>query len=287
MATLQKDVVTNIEKMKEFHSPIYSPIEDRDGILHIVSTNGCVYHIVNDEVSNVCNTSGQPTGLIFDSEAGSYIADNAHQAILSQGLSDAKASKFEVIKDFEGVPLQGPNSLIINKDGNTLFFTDSGGFGHTTSANPRGSVFTVDLEATMIKPLIYELLAFPCGLVLSPDESALYVSETCKNRVLRLIQYPAGVFHCSTFHQFCGRFGPSALAMHHKNYLFVARYDFPDSSNDGLISILGEKGELVGEIIIPDCPEITGLQFSNGDPDLLYMTEKTHNCLYKMSVNLK
>jgi len=287
MAKKQKDIATSIEKIAEFHSPIYSPIEDREEILHVASTNGYVYNLKDSEVSSVYNTSGQPTGLAFDVEAGSYIADIAHQAILSQGLTGSKAEKFEVIKDYEGMPLLGPNSLIINKDGNSLFFTDSGPFGHTTTANPRGSVYTVDLESCIIKPLIYELLAYPCGLALSPDESALYVAEMCKNRVLRLIQYPAGIFHSSTFYQFSGRLGPISLAMHYRNYLFVARYDFPECSKDGVITVISEKGELITEIIIPGVPEITGLQFAASNGDILYVTEKTHNSLYKLSINIK
>eukprot|EP00826_Nyctotherus_ovalis_P058053 TRINITY_DN7959_c0_g1_i12.p1 TRINITY_DN7959_c0_g1~~TRINITY_DN7959_c0_g1_i12.p1 ORF type:complete len:288 (-),score=72.88 TRINITY_DN7959_c0_g1_i12:113-976(-) len=287
MAIKQKDIITSIEKVVQFHSPIYSPIEDREERLHLASTNGYVYQLSGEEVATVYNTSGQPTGLAFDPEAGSYIADMAHQAILSQGLVGLKAEKFEVIKDYEGTPLLGPNSLIINKDGNSLFFTDSGPFGHTTTANPRGSVFTVDLESCIIKPLIHELLAYPCGLALSPDEAALYVAETCKNRVLRLIQYPAGVFHSSTFFQFAGRLGPTALAIHYRNYVFVAHYDFPECSKDGVIVVISEKGELVAEIVIPEAPEITGLQFAASDGDVLYVTEKTHNCLYKLTVNIK
>jgi len=287
MAAVQKDVLVQIEKIADFHSPIYSPIEDKSGILHVASTNGYVYQLGEGEISSLYNTSGQPTGLVFDSEAGSYIADSAHQAILSQGLAAPRAEKFEVIKDFEGVPLLGPNSLIIDKDANTLFFTDSGAFGHTSVSNPKGSVFTVDLEANSIKPLIYGLLAYPCGLALSPNESALYVAEMCKNRILRLIQYPSGIFHCSTFYQFSGRFGPTALAMHQKGCLFVARYDFPECSKDGVITVIRERGDIEGEIVIPNAPEITGLYFSKTNPDLLYVTEKTNNCLYKVLVNIK
>ncbi len=287
MAAAQKEVVAQIEKVADFHSPIYSPVEDKAGVLYVVSTDGYVYQVAENEITSLYNTSGQPTGLAFDAEAGSYIADSAHQAILSQGLSAAKADKFEVIKDFEGVPLLGPNSLIISKDASTLFFTDSGVFGHTSIANPRGSLFTVDLEANSIKPLIYQLLACPYGLALSPSESAIYVAEMCKNRVLRLIQYPSGIYHCSTFYQFSGRFGPSALAMHQKGCLFVARYDFSECSKDGLITVIRERGDVEGEIVIPNGPEITGLYFSHANPDLLYVTEKTTNSLYKILVNIK
>ena len=258
MTAPPKELVVSMEKLADFHSPIYSPIEDNAGNLYITSTNGYIYQLTENDINSLYNTSGQPTALVFDSEGGSYIADPAHQAILSQGPAGTKAEKFEVIKDFEGIPLLGPNSLIINKNCSALYFTDSGTFGQTGLENPRGSIYTVNLEANSIKPLIHEQLAYPSGLALSPDESSIYVAETCKNRILRLVQYPSSIFYHSTYYQFSGRFGPTAIAMNQKNYLFAARYDFPECSKDGIISVINEKSKLEGEIVIPNGPEITG-----------------------------
>lgn len=36
------------------------------------------------------STGGQPTGLVFDMQGSSFIADQAHQAILSQTMVDNK-----------------------------------------------------------------------------------------------------------------------------------------------------------------------------------------------------
>jgi len=68
-----------------------------------------------------------------------------------------------------------------------LFFTDSGPFGDTSLENSKGSVYMVDLDACVIKPLALSCLAYPSGLVLSNDEKILYVCETCRNRVLRFV----------------------------------------------------------------------------------------------------
>ncbi len=51
-----------------------------------------------------------------------------------------------------------------------LFFTDSGPFGETSLENPKGSLFLIDLEAMIIKPLALNCLAYPTGLALSLDE---------------------------------------------------------------------------------------------------------------------
>jgi len=68
-----------------------------------------------------------------------------------------------------------------------LYFTDSGPFGHTSMANPMGSLFMIDLSAMVLKPLCLNKLAYPSGLCLSSDEKILYVSETCANRILRYV----------------------------------------------------------------------------------------------------
>lgn len=282
-----KDFVVSVEKMASFQAPIYSPIDDNAGNLYVTSSDGYIYRKNETEINPLYNTTGQPTGLAFDIEAGLYIADPAHQGILGQGLPEPKAERLSFVKEYEGTPLLGPNSLILNKDGSSLFFTDSGPFGLTGLANPRGSIYTIDIETNSIKPLIHELLAQPYGLTLSLDESSLFVAEMCKNRVLRLVQHPAGIFHFSTFCQFSGRFGPSAIAMHQSNNLFVAQYDFPECNKNGTILIVNENSKIEGEIVIPDGPEITGISFSHVNADLLYVTEKTTNSLYKVIVNMQ
>ena len=53
------------------------------------------------------------------------------------------------------------------------------------------------------------------------------MAELMSNRILRLVQRPGGVFHCSVFHQFNGKLGPTSLVYHPgKDALLVARYDF-------------------------------------------------------------
>jgi hypothetical protein len=66
--------------------------------------------------------------------------------------------------------------MILSEKNNTLFFTDSGPMGETSLENPTGSVFAIDLSVSMLKPVIYNKLAYPSGLALSPEENVLYVS---------------------------------------------------------------------------------------------------------------
>lgn len=120
----------------------------------------------------------------------------------------------------------------------------------------------IDLENSNIRPLALNCLAYPSGLVLSNDEKILYVCETCKNRLLRFVLTDLGVFYFSVYYQFSGRFGPTAVAVSRSDLLYVARYEFQQISEEGVISVLNHKGAVINNITIPGCPEISGMTFS-------------------------
>ena len=134
----------------------------------------------------------------------------------------------------------------------------------------------------MLKPIIDGKLAHPCGIAMSNDENIIYVAETGMNRVLRIVCHSSGVYHTSVFHQFAGRFGPTALAMHPDGRLFVARFDFTETSKHGVISVLNGDGLIEEELQVSDCPEITGLFFSKVQDEILYATESSTNSLLKI-----
>ena len=273
----------NYERLFQLNVPLYCPTEDSEGNLFAVSTNGDVYQMTSEGSMEVAfSTGGQPTGLVFDMQGSSFIADMAHQAILSQTVTDLRIEITPVIKDFDGNALKGPNSMVLSEKNNSLFFTDSGPLGETNLENPNGSIFAIDLGVSMLKPILYGKLAHPCGLALSPDENVLYVAETLNNRVLRVVLHSSGVYYTSVFHQFTGRLGPTALAVAPDGKLYVARYDFTDVSSNGIISVLDPSGECDEELIVSECSEITGLFFSKVQDEILYATEKSTNSLLKI-----
>ena len=138
--------------------------------------------------------------------------------------------------------------MVLSEKNNSLFFTDSGPMGETSLESPCGSVFAIDLGVSMLKPIIDGKLAHPCGIALSTDENCIYVAETGLNRVLRVVCHQSGVYHTSVYHQFAGRLGPTALAMHPDGRLYVARFDFNDCSKHGLITVLNTEGQIDEEL---------------------------------------
>lgn len=110
-----------------------------------------------------------------------------------------------------------------------------------------------------------------------------YVAEMMANRVLRFVQRPAGVFHCSVFKQLSGGLGPSALALRGDGALFVAQYDiagaglraWPQRARarsrggagtaagaraQGTVLVVDKDGRTARRIRVP-AQEVTGLAF--------------------------
>lgn len=154
--------------------------------------------------------------------------------------------------------------------------------------SPTGSVYLVDLDSKLARPLLLNCLAYPADIVYDENSQITYLVETFTNRVIRLIQSPPGTFHSSIFHQFNGRMGPTAIAVDALGNIYVARYDYQSKENDidGVISVLNKDGSLVGELILPKLPEITGMCIpSDKKADTLYFTEKSFNGLMKVKLS--
>lgn len=122
----------------------------------------------------------------------------------------------------------------------------------------------VDLDAENPKPtaLALNCLAHPSGLALSHDEKILFVSETCKNRIIRFVLSNQGVYNFSVYHQFSGRFGPMALVVSQSDLLYAARFEFGHITDIGIISVLNPQGQVIENLVINGAPEISGMCFS-------------------------
>merc|ERR1711976_848123 len=119
----------------------------------------------------------------------------------------------------------------------------------------------------------------PTGIALANDEKVLYVCETGKNRVLRFIVTDSHLYNYSVFHQFQGRYGPTAIAVHSSGNIYVAHFEFSQIISDNLmgeIVVLNKNGENIGKVPIPEYPEIVGMHFSKQKQDIMYVTENSN-----------
>lgn len=237
-----------------------SPIFDRRNRLLVASaSSGEVLQVVSEGKANTLqtlfNTGGAPSSLCVDVEGAIFVCDEAHQAIFRQG-EDSQLNEF--VKEYEAKQFKGPSAVLLDSLGN-MFFCDSGPLGETTLQSPKGSIFLISADGQLLQPLVLEALAHPCALALGLDERVVFVAEKMQNRLLRLVQRPTGVYHCSVFYQFSGYMGPSGIARDAQGNLYVTRFDLATGANkQGVISVISPEGKLLQDIPTP-APELTGI----------------------------
>lgn len=247
------------------------------GEVHVIAEEG-----LQPEVYIAAN--GQPTGVAMDSTGRLYIADTALRAVTQ--ITDGVNNVF--VKEYEGKSFRGPSSLAFGPDG-SMYFTDSGPLGETTLQNPNGSCFCVTMlpkgGEQILMPLVLESLAHPGGIAVSVDGKNIFVSELLRNRVLRLFEYPSGVWQTSVYYQFSGSVGPSCLACSSDGTLYVGMFE-PAScarpGSTGTVNIISTKGQLLKTITIPGAA-IEGLALSS-DERCLYVTEASGKAVYRVEL---
>lgn len=231
----------------------------------------------------VAHTHGQPHGLAVDYTGRLIICDYAQQALFS--LTD-EGELATIVNEYEEKAFKGPSSVACDLS-STVYFTDSGHFGETTLQHPRGSIFAIHGETQVLHPIAYECLAHPCGLAVGvapahdPSLAPLYVVEMLRNRVLRCVQHPKGVYHVSVFHQFSGGVGPSAIACDQNGNIYVSRFDFAGLGGQGYVTVLNAEGKVLKEITCPGS-EVVALAVSS---DSLYLSESSSKSVYQMSLS--
>lgn len=270
------------------------PREDNDGNYYVCSHAGEIIKFNEQGKHEVLLTiGGQPSGIAFDPNNNIYYTDVANAAIYYKSHSGTLSKEDEndsdrlFRKDYEGFPFKGPTSIAYNKEEDIIIYCDSGSFGSSSLNRPNGSVYVDDITNNIIRPLLFNCLANPSDLVFDPHKNVIYICETFTNRIIR-ITLTANNTQSSVFYQFSGRVGPTAIAIDDSTAgnIYIARYEFQSNEEvDGLISVITRDGALVGELIIPKLPEITGLMIPSKNKDQLYFTERNTNGVLSLKLN--
>ena len=295
------------------------PREDSKQNMFVCSKAGEIIKFTEKgEYSIILSLTGQPNciALDFSEEAENensskniksneenkidtyYFTDIANSVIYCKKPDSEKPEV--VIRDYEGNPLLGPTSLVLNTEDNSLIFCDAGNFESTSLSYPKGGVYYVELESHTTRPIIEKCLAYPADVIFEPIIGTGYIAETFANRILRITENPQGIFHTSVFYVFNGRVGPTAITIDDQGNIYASRFEYQkkDKSVNGLISVINKDGELVGELELPKMSEITGMfipkkliddskEMENNSKTnvYLYFTEKNFNGVKRIKLN--
>jgi sugar lactone lactonase YvrE len=251
------------------------PFISENGVLHVITSGSGEVHEIskNGQMRKVHGTGGQLSGAVFQNSV-LYMADFAHGAVVSNEGGDQEL----VVGVYEDRPLKGPNSII--REGDTIFFTDSGPLGETGLHNPSGSLFTITGKPSeqVLKPLSYNNLAYPTGVAYY--KGMLYVAEMMTNRILRFYQEPEGVFHGSVFYQNSGGVGPSSVAVDEEGTLYVGVFESSAAKSTGKVLILNKDGGLEGTVVT-DGAEVSGVVVHGRE---LIITERSTGSIQKVAL---
>ncbi|MCQ2818309.1 MAG: SMP-30/gluconolactonase/LRE family protein [archaeon] len=236
-------------------------------------------------------------------EEGKKVQQTGFYADLAESMikiiwQSGKGEEDTLAKDINGIPLRGPTSIAMSKlDAAYLFFCDGGYFESTSLSRPKGSVYRVELNSGHeLEPVIKDCLAYPSDIIFSQNTNVGYVAETFANRIIRIINTEErDKCYVSVFYTFQGRVGPTALAMDDLENVYVARYEYQNEAKDvnGIIDVITKDGNLIGELIVPKNPEITGMLIYEEEPKegnrnrknmYLYFTEKNFSGVRRIRI---
>ncbi len=142
-----------------------------------VSWNKSITKFSLDGKNSVWAETGAPNGHKILADGTHLVCDASHHAVLHLS-ADGKMLE-HAAKEFDDKPLLGPNDLTLDTASGGFYFSDPGGSGRD---NLIGRAHYVDKAGKV--HLVDKGLAYPNGIVLTPDGKKLYLAESQLNRVL-------------------------------------------------------------------------------------------------------
>ena len=203
----------------------------------------------------VLTTGGIPVALAFGPDGALYVTDEGRRAIVRVA---AEGEPTDVITHWRGEPINGPNDLAFDPDGN-LYFSDP---WTSSPRNPIGAVYGHDVETGELHQLDRDMW-FPNGVVVSDD--TLLVAETFrrtiwayelrgrgratnKRRFSELPDAPDAPRLPATDQARLGvdhLCGPDGMALDATGHVYVAHF------GSGSVYVLDPRGAVVGRLAMP------------------------------------
>jgi sugar lactone lactonase YvrE len=247
------------------------PAFDSDGSLYFVNYkhNGSIGRMKSGGEPGIwvdLPTGANAFGLKLDAGGNVYAADfNSHKL-----FRVSPAGQVEIVAEsYNGAPFHGLNDLCFDRAGN-LYFTDPRGSGVRA---PYGSVYRLSAAGELT--LVAGEIPFPNGIVVSPDQSKLYVSDTGTNSILVWdLARDGTVSRRRTFHQFADA-SVDGISFDEAGRLWVARLDHAS------LDVLSSHGELLKSYPVTSTGKVTNMAWWGHS---LFVTTSVENVIRRFEL---
>ena len=267
-----------------FGDMLEGPVFDRQGNLWVTGiTKGNLWRIAPDGSHSVALQFPPdirfPAGLRFAAD-GTLYGVAMSGGLFSVDLTTKKVSLIANGPTLGGLPdgaFHGLDDVFIDHAGG-MYLTDAAGSG---ALRPVGQIFYRDAAGDFHR-IVPDGLAFPNGVVLSPDEKMLYVSEWSRNQIIAVPVVAPGVINVGWSYVFArlnGGHGPDSITADSQGNVYAAH------AGEGEIAIFAPDGDYYGAIQLP--PEagrdVTNVAIHAG---YLYVTESQKGEVWRVKVKI-
>jgi gluconolactonase len=215
--------------------------------------------------------SGHANGLAVDADGRLLLAQHDGQV----GRLAAETMVEPLVQSYDGRRLNSPNDLTVADDG-TIYFTDP---PYGVDAENReldfSGVYRLDSDGSLT--LLTREFSRPNGIVLSPDESTLYVNDT-ESDIIRAydVTEEGGITNGRVFAEMEGEEPGNADGMK------VDAEGNLYSTGPGGIWVYAPSGERRDHVPVPKAP--TNVAFGGADHTSLFITAQDN--VYRVSLSV-
>ncbi len=248
--------------------PVWTP--DKRLFFTELPTNTIYQWIPGQKIEPMRSESNGAQGLTFDPQDRLYICESRGRRVIRQD----KKGKFDVLAEkWEGKRLNGPNDIVVRKDGN-VYFTDSV-FGSALSRRELdfNGIFHISPKGEL-NVIAKWKHSRPNGITLSPNGKLLYVSSSDDRKIVAfdLDKNGAATNERAFVTGISGV--PGGIRCDEKGNLYLAANG---------VQIFTHEGRKIRDIELADFP--SNLAFGEADLQTLFVT--TRRSLYRIRVPYK
>lgn len=263
------------------------PTVHADGSVYFtdIANNRILRMAPDGALSTFRRPGNRANGLIFDDQWRLLACEGGDGSTAEARITrtDVETGEVEVVVDrYEGKLFHRPNDLTIDGSGR-IYFTDRPEPEHGDEYTGVNGVYRIDPDGSIERILTEPEVVRPNGIVVSPDDTTLYVIETQQSeggaRLIRAFDLAADgtASNSRVFHDFYpGRSGDGMTIDSVGNLYVAAGLNRLRGTSETLatragVHVFAPDGELLELIPVPE-DSITNVAFGGPDLMTLYIT---------------